>query len=74
MRPADIARLVALGALWGASYLFMRHAVPLFGTIWMIELRVTIGGLALLAFLLAMRRRSAGASTGAPISSSARSA
>ena len=31
MRPQDFARLVALGAMWGASYLFMRVAVPHLG-------------------------------------------
>ena len=53
MRPQDVARLVALGAMWGASYLFMRYAVPHFGPILMIELRVLIAGAALLAFVLA---------------------
>ena len=31
MRPADLARLVALAAMWGGSYLFMRYAVAQFG-------------------------------------------
>ncbi len=56
MRPQDIARLLALAALWGASYLFMRHAVPYLGSLWMIELRVLVGGLALAGFLLATRQ------------------
>ncbi len=51
MRPADLARLVALGALWGASYLFMRYAVPSMGPVLMIEVRVAIAGLVLLAFV-----------------------
>jgi drug/metabolite transporter (DMT)-like permease len=51
VRPADLARLVALAAMWGASYLFMRYAVPHFGPIPMIELRVLIAGVALAAFL-----------------------
>jgi drug/metabolite transporter (DMT)-like permease len=55
LRPADLARLVALAAMWGASYLFMRHAVPYFGPVLMIELRVLAGGLLLLAYVLAMR-------------------
>lgn len=55
MRRSDVLRLVLLAALWGASYLFMRHAVPALGSRWMIELRVAIGGLALLGFLLATR-------------------
>jgi drug/metabolite transporter (DMT)-like permease len=53
LRPADLARLVALAAMWGASYLFMRFAVPHLGPAWMIELRVLIAGLALAAFLYA---------------------
>lgn len=53
MRPSDLARLVALGAMWGASYLFMRYAVPFMGPVLMIEVRVALGGLALLAFVLA---------------------
>ena len=53
MRPADLARLVALAAMWGASYLFMRYAVPHFGPVWMIELRVLVAGIALAAFLYA---------------------
>lgn len=50
MRPVDLARLVALAAMWGASYLFMRYAVPHLGPLPMIELRVVIAGVALLAF------------------------
>lgn len=53
MRPVDLARLVALAAMWGGSYLFMRYAVPHLGPAPMIELRVVIAGLALLAFLRA---------------------
>ena len=53
MRPADLARLVALAAMWGASYLFMRYAVPHLGAVPMIELRVLIAGLALAAFVYA---------------------
>ena len=51
LRPADVARLVALGAMWGASYLFMRVAVPHLGAPLMIELRVLVAGLLLAAFL-----------------------
>ena len=55
MRPADLARLVALAAMWGASYLFMRIAVPHLGPVLMIELRVLIAGLALAGFVYASR-------------------
>lgn len=52
MRTADLARLVALAALWGASYLFMRYAVPSMGPVLMIEVRVALAGTALAAFVL----------------------
>lgn len=58
MRGQDLFRLVALGAMWGASYLFMRYAVPHFGAALMIELRVLIAGLLLAAFMVAARRKS----------------
>ena len=57
MRPQDLARLVALAAVWGASYLFMRYAVPQLGPVRLIELRVVVGGL-LLAMFLAITRGS----------------
>src|SRR6185436_17878014 len=50
LRPQDLARLVALAAVWGASYLFMRYAVPQLGPVRLIEMRVVIGGLLLAAF------------------------
>ena len=53
MRPADLARLIALAAMWGGSYLFLRYAVPSMGALLLIELRVVLAGLALLAFVLA---------------------
>jgi drug/metabolite transporter (DMT)-like permease len=53
LRPADLARLVTLAAMWGASYLFMRYAVAHFGPVALIEWRVLLAGLALTAFLLA---------------------
>jgi drug/metabolite transporter (DMT)-like permease len=59
LRPQDVARLVALGAMWGASYLFMRVAVPHLGPALMIELRVTLAGLLLLAFMLLAGKGSA---------------
>jgi drug/metabolite transporter (DMT)-like permease len=50
MRAADYGRLVALAAIWGAAFIFMRVAAPVLGPAWMPELRVLIGGLALLAW------------------------
>ena len=58
MRPQDAARLVALGAMWGASYLFMRVAVPHLGPALMIDARVLLAGGLLLAVMLATGRAS----------------
>ncbi len=52
MRPIDIAGLFTLGALWGASFLFMRVASPEFNPVPVADLRVIIGGLLLLAVAL----------------------
>ena len=54
MRPRDIAELLALAALWGGSFLFMRVAVPAFGPIALVFLRVA-GAALLLVPLLAVR-------------------
>jgi drug/metabolite transporter (DMT)-like permease len=51
LRRADIARLVALAAIWGGSFPFMRVAAPVLGPAWTAELRVLLGGLVLLAWL-----------------------
>ncbi len=51
MRPADLARLVALAAIWGASFLFMRIAVPPLGPVATAALRVALAGVALLVWL-----------------------
>jgi drug/metabolite transporter (DMT)-like permease len=53
VRPQDLARLVALAALWGGSYLFMRFAVPWFGPVALIEVRVAIAGVVLVLFVRA---------------------
>jgi drug/metabolite transporter (DMT)-like permease len=54
MTAADTARLVALAAIWGAAFIFMRVAAPVLGPAWTPELRVLIGGLALLAWFRAV--------------------
>jgi drug/metabolite transporter (DMT)-like permease len=55
LRPADLGRLLLLAAIWGASYLFMRIAVPHVGAEWMVEGRTLAGGLVMAAFLAATR-------------------
>jgi drug/metabolite transporter (DMT)-like permease len=51
MRPRDLADLLLLAALWGASFLFIRIAVPHFGPLALIELRVGLAALVLLPLL-----------------------
>jgi len=50
VRPADTARLLALAAIWGASFIFIRVAAPVLGPVWTTEGRVLIGGAALAAW------------------------
>ena len=54
LRPRDIAELIALAALWGGAFLFMRVAVPAFGPFALAFLRV-FGAALLLVPLLAAR-------------------
>jgi drug/metabolite transporter (DMT)-like permease len=49
--------LAALGAIWGASFLFMRIAAHDFGAIPLVEVRLALGSLVLLPFLLRARRQ-----------------
>lgn len=53
MKPRDIAELIALAALWGGSFLFMRVAVPAFGPFALGFLRVFGASLLLVPFLAA---------------------
>jgi len=50
MKAADAARLVALAAIWGASFLFMRVAAPAIGPLATADLRMLIAGAALVAY------------------------
>jgi drug/metabolite transporter (DMT)-like permease len=59
MTPRQIAMLLVLAALWGASFLFMRVAVPAFGPVLLADARVAIAGVALLAYAGAIRARPA---------------
>ncbi len=47
MRPAQIAWLIALGAIWGSSFLFMKIAVPAFGPSMMMGGRIGIAAVTL---------------------------
>jgi len=53
MRAADLARLVALAAIWGASFLFARIAVPSLGAAWFTELRVALAAIVMTAYATA---------------------
>lgn len=50
MKTVDYARLVLLAAIWGAAFIFLRVAAPVLGPAWTAEIRVLLGGLALLAW------------------------
>jgi drug/metabolite transporter (DMT)-like permease len=54
VKTRDLLDLLVLGAIWGASFLFMRIAAPEFGAIPLITARVGIGA-ALLILVLARR-------------------
>ena len=50
MSTRNLIELILLASVWGASFLFMRIAVPEFGAVALIEARVLLAGLALLPF------------------------
>src|SRR6266550_2936993 len=50
MRAADFGRLVALAAIWGASFLFTRIVAPVLGPALTADLRMLVAGLALVAY------------------------
>jgi drug/metabolite transporter (DMT)-like permease len=52
MTTADGFRLVALAAIWGASFIFFRVVAPVLGAIWTAEFRVLIAGMALMVFAM----------------------
>jgi drug/metabolite transporter (DMT)-like permease len=51
----DWIRLIALSAIWGASFIFYRIIAPVLGAVWTAESRVVIAGLALLLFAFLSR-------------------
>jgi drug/metabolite transporter (DMT)-like permease len=48
MKTRDLTDLLLLAALWGASFLFMRVAVPEFGPVPLVAVRVAVAALVLL--------------------------
>ena len=56
MKTSDFLQLVILGAIWGASFLFTRIAVPTLGPAWLVAVRIGSGALFLLGAALLLRR------------------
>lgn len=50
MKLYDLGRLLLLGAIWGASFLFIRIASPVFGPPTLVVLRVLVAGIVLILF------------------------
>jgi drug/metabolite transporter (DMT)-like permease len=50
MKPRDVAMLFLLGAIWGASFLFIRMAVPIFGPTALVTYRVFLAAIALMLY------------------------
>ncbi|HVO48603.1 MAG TPA: DMT family transporter [Steroidobacteraceae bacterium] len=57
LSPTTVIELLFLGAVWGASFLFMRVAAGHFGAFPLVEVRLALGALVLLPFLWAARAR-----------------
>ena len=57
MRPADLARLAALAAIWGASFLFTRIAVGQLGPVGTAESRLVLAGATIALVLLLAGKR-----------------
>jgi len=58
MKIKDFGALLALAALWGASFLFIRIASPIIGPMLTIQGRVTIAAIALLFYIFTIRQSS----------------
>lgn len=67
MKPRDLVDLFLLAALWGASFLFIRIAVPHFGPFPLIELRVGIAALVLLPLVVLHKGMAVMGARAAPI-------
>lgn len=59
MKRREAAMMIVLAAIWGASYLFIRVAAPVFGPLLLMELRVLIAGTILLGYSMAIGQASA---------------
>ena len=54
-RRGDLVRLIALAAIWGASFVFIRVLAPVLGPAWTAEGRVLIAGVALVGWFAVTR-------------------
>lgn len=52
MAPTDILQIIAMAAVWGGSFLFLRIATPDFGPVPLIAIRVAVSALVLLPVVL----------------------
>lgn len=59
MRVRDLLELVALAALWGGSFLFMRVGAPEFGAVALVAVRVALAAAALLPLVVWRRQLAA---------------
>src|SRR3954452_24331829 len=57
MKPREIGMLLALGALWGGSFLFIRVAAPVLGPPVLVVLRTLLAGTVLLLYGVLSGRR-----------------
>ena len=59
MAPFDVVLLLALSAIWGSSFIFIRYLAPLIGPVATADLRMLFAGIAL-ALLFIVTRTAAG--------------
>lgn len=55
MKTSDTLRLLALAAIWGGSFIFMRVLAPVLGPVLTADLRLLIAGIALLLYFRAIK-------------------
>lgn len=57
MRPADVLRLVVLGAIWGSSFLLIKYGLEAYSPMAMIAARIIVGALVLVVMVYAVGQR-----------------
>jgi drug/metabolite transporter (DMT)-like permease len=55
MATIDLVLLLALSAIWGSSFIFMRYLAPIIGPVATADARMLLAGVALVLFFLATR-------------------